>query len=172
MFRNITTERLILRPFILEDACRIQALAGDQRVSEMTANIPHPYLDGMAESWIREHRREMKEGHALVYAITILNSGELAGAISLTEITGHDANLGYWLGVPYWGKGYCTEAARPFLRFCFSELKLPMIYARHLIENQASGSVIQKCGFQFIREVHTSGQGKSQILKHYELYNP
>ncbi len=77
-----------------------------------------------------------------------------------------------WLLVPYWGKGYCTEAVRPFLTFCFTELKLPMIYARHLIENKASGKVIQKCGFLFTKELSTSLQGKSRTLKHYELYNP
>lgn len=172
MFRNIKTDRLILRPFTLEDASHVQALAGNRRVSEMTANIPYPYQDGMAESWIKEHQRQMKQGSALVYAITLGDSGELAGAISLTEITRNDANLGYWLGVPYWGKGYCTEAVRPFITFCFTELKLPMIYARHLIENKASGKVIQKCGFLFIKELSTSLQGKSRTLKHYELYNP
>lgn len=64
------------------------------------------------------------------------------------DIDATSAELGYWIGVPYWACGYCTEAAAAVCDFAFSALKLKRLYARHLDHNPASGRVLVKCGFE------------------------
>ena len=171
MQKSLTTERLLLRAFALSDAQRVQTLAGDQRAADMTANIPHPYLDGVAEQWIGSHETLFKNNQAVVYAIVFIETDLLVGAVSLNPITEGDANLGYWLGVPYWGKGYATEAARAIVQHGFSELCLTMIHAQHLVTNPASGKVIMKCGFDCISDKKLTVSGKVRHVKHYEQHN-
>ncbi len=71
---------------------------------------------------------------------------ELIGAIGLTLSKKYDhAEMGYWIGVPFWGKGYCTEAAKIVLQYGFEELKLNRIFAHHMTNNPASGKVMDFC---------------------------
>jgi len=108
---TISTDRLILRPFSLSDAARVRELAGEREVAEMTANIPHPYEEGMAEEWISNHADSLKNGMGVTLAIVLQPEGSLIGAIGLTLNKAHHfAELGYWIGKPYWNQGYCTEA--------------------------------------------------------------
>ena len=75
------------------------------------------------------------------------SSAVLVGAISLRLELGHErAELGYWIGVPYWGRGYATEAAGAMVGYGFNELGLNRIHARHLARNPASGRVLEKAG--------------------------
>jgi len=137
----LETTRLTLRPFSLADAPRVQELAGDRRVSEMTINIPYPYKDGMAEQWISSHVESFANGDRIVYAVIITHSAELIGTVSLTHLTDDDGNLGYWIGFLYWGHGYCTEAAGGLVDFGLSKYGLRLIYARHLAKNPASHDI-------------------------------
>jgi ribosomal-protein-alanine N-acetyltransferase len=144
---TLFTERLVLRPFTLADAPDVQRLAGAREVAEMTANIPHPYEDGMAEEWISTHQERFERGEALTLAITRRSDGALVGAIGLVmRAQDARAELGYWIGVPYWGQGYCTEAARALVEYAFEHLGLHRIHATHLKRNPASGRVMQKIG--------------------------
>ena len=137
----------MLRPFRTADAEQVQRLAGDRAVADTTLNIPHPYEDGMAEKWISNHRDWFERGEQAVFAITLRSDGTLIGAVGLRiEREDQRAELGYWIGRPYWGQGYCTEAARAVLGFGFQQLGLNRIYARHFIRNPASGRVMQKLG--------------------------
>lgn len=165
---KLHTKRLTLRPFSLTDAPRVQELAGDRRVSEMTANIPYPYKDGMAESWIASRAVAFSRGEAIVYAVTLSETSELIGTVSLTELTATDGNLGYWIGFPYWGNGYCTEAAGALVEFGLKEFGLPLIYARHLKENRPSGRVILNIGFQHMGTVSMDVTGERRVLEYYE----
>ena len=148
---TLETERLVLRPFVLADAPRVQHLAGDRAVAEFTLNIPHPYPDGAAEKWIASHQPKYEKGELVNFAITLRSDGELIGAVGLTLVSAHlRAEIGYWIGKPYWGQGYCTEAARAVVRYGFDVLKLNRIQSRHFVGNPASGRVMQKLGM--IRE--------------------
>src|SRR6478736_7801512 len=119
---DIRTGRLILRPFALTDAHQIKALAGDQRIYETTLCIPSPYEEGMAESWIATHQRCFYEGLGAVYAIC-QQSGLLIGAVSLARNSPFNrAELGYWIGVDFWNRGYCTEAAKAMVEYGFEVL--------------------------------------------------
>ena len=172
---TLETLRLLLRPFRMADAETVQRLAGDRAVADTTLDIPHPYEDGMAEKWISNHRDWYERREQAVFAITLKRSppdassgiempsaGEqllyasprwqtatalLVGAVGLRiKIEDHRAEMGYWIGRPFWNQGYCTEAARAVLGFGFEQLRLNRIYAHHFARNPASGRVMQKLG--------------------------
>ena len=144
---TLYTDRLVLRPFSLEDAPVVRRLAGERDVASTTINIPHPYEDGMAEAWIRTHRPGFERGESAVFAVTVRATDDLLGAIGLTVVTAHDrAELGYWIGKPFWGRGYATEAAAAVLAYAFDVLGLNRVHATHLTRNPASGRVMQKIG--------------------------
>lgn len=147
---TLHTVRLTLRPFTLDDAPEVQRLAGDKAVAEPTSAIPHPYLDGMAESWIKTHRKYYSDGKQAIFAITLGSTGELLGTVSLTDISRahRRAELGYWLGRDFWGQGYMTEAARAIIGYGFSAFGLNRIHARCLRRNPASARVLEKIGMQ------------------------
>jgi [ribosomal protein S5]-alanine N-acetyltransferase len=143
---TIRTERLILRPFALTDAPQVKALAGDERIYETTLCVPYPYEDGMAESWISTHQRCFYEGLGVVFAISLPN-GLLIGAASLSRVgLFNRAELGYWIGVAYWNRGYCTEAAKAIVDYGFKILTYHKISARHFVGNHPSGRVLEKVG--------------------------
>ncbi len=143
---SLHTERLVLRPFSYRDAPRVQELAGDARIAATTLNIPHPYRDGVAESWIATHISAFLAGRGVTYAITRQEVG-VVGAIGLSVQERHKkAELGYWVGVDFWGRGYATEAAKAVIHFGAERFGLEKITAHHLLENPASGRVMQKLG--------------------------
>jgi RimJ/RimL family protein N-acetyltransferase len=145
----LRTERLILRPFALSDAADIQRLAGEWEIADTTLNISHPYEDGMAEEWIATHKPRFEEGKLCNFAITLRDSGDLVGAMGLVITRRFDhAELGYWTGKPYWGKGYCTEAARAVIDYGFTHLDLHRIHASHMTRNPASGRVMENIGMK------------------------
>ncbi len=158
---SLETPRLVLRPFGLPDAADVQCLAGDRAVADTTLNIPHPYEDGMAQAWIETHAQEYAEGRQVNFAITLSAEGALIGCISLKmdrEAPG-SAELGYWVGVPWWNRGYCTEAAAAVLDYGFRVLELERIHAHHLLRNPASGRVMQKVG------LHAQGVARESFHK-------
>jgi len=141
------TRRLILRPFTLDDAPVVQLLAGDRAIALHTAHIPHPYEDGIAEEWIGTHKEKFEKGELVNFAIACRHDKALIGSISLVINRHYDcAELGYWIGKPYWGKGYCSEAANEVLRYGFEALNLNRIFASHMSRNPASGRVMEKIG--------------------------
>jgi len=145
----LTTARLALRPFQMTDAARVQQLAGAVQVADTTLTIPHPYPDGAAEQWIALHGENFARGGSATWAITPRDGGELVGAVGIVVTRQHlHAELGYWIGVPYWGRGYATEAARAVLRFAFRELELARVYACHFVRNPASGAVLRRIGMR------------------------
>lgn len=82
-------------------------------------------------------------------AITLKQSGELLGAIGLEASQRHKrAALGYWIGVPFWGKGYCTEASRAIIGYGFRNLGYHKITSHHMECNPASGRVMEKSGMK------------------------
>jgi len=168
----LETERLILRPFTPEDAPVVQRLAGDDAIYSTTLNIPHPYEDGLAEQWIGTHTGEFEKGRSATFAVVRRGDGLLIGAVGLTIRREHDrAEIGYWIGRPYWNNGYCSEAARAVLRYGFRTLGLNRIHANHLKRNPASGRVMQKIGIRYegCRREHIVKDGRTEDLEEYGL---
>ena len=146
---ELETARLRLRAFVATDAPAVQRLAGDRRVADTTLTIPHPYPDGAAEAWIATHAPAWAAGTQLTYAVTARADGALLGAVGLALEPEHaSAELGYWIAVPEWGKGYATEAAAALCGHAFTTLGIHRIQARHLLRNPASGRVMQKLGMR------------------------
>ncbi|MEO1244198.1 MAG: GNAT family N-acetyltransferase [Pseudomonadota bacterium] len=139
----------MLRPFVLQDAADVQRLAGDRAIADTTLNIPHPYEDGAAEQWISGHRKQFRAGTHAVFAMIEKRSGQLIGTASLTvDKLCNKAELGYWVGKPFWNQGFATEAAASVVAYGFAELGLNRIGSRHVVRNPASGKVMQKLGMQ------------------------
>ena len=168
----LQTQRLILRPFVLEDAPQVQRLAGEREIAATTLAIPHPYADGMAEEWISTHQEQFSKGEAAIFAIVLSASDELLGAIGLGIWKEHArGEIGYWIGKPYWNNGFCTEAAREVMRFGFEELGLSSIFACHFRGNEASGRVMQKLGMvkEGTLRQHVIKWGVAEDLVFYDI---
>lgn len=147
---ELKTERLVLRAFTLDDVPNVKILAGDKKIADVTANIPHPYPVELARDWILSHEKNWKNKELASFAITLAKSNQLIGAISLINIENKAGELGYWIGVDYWNAGYCTEACRAMIDFGFSRLGLNKIHAHHLTRNPASGKVLLNSGLSHI----------------------
>ena len=147
--QELRTLRLLLRSFERGDIPAIVRLAGAREIAVTTANIPHPYLEDDAQSFLKHADDEFHAGRSVSFAITILPSGELCGAVGLTLAPAHErAELGYWIGVPYWGQGLATEAASAAMAFGFETLRLNRIHASHFAGNTASQRVLEKIGMR------------------------
>lgn len=144
---ELTTQRLQLRALRLEDAPAVQRLAGDFAIADTTANVPHPYEDGMAEQWMADRETALADGRGLTCAVIELETRDLVGAIGL-EIDWQNlvGEVGYWIGRPYWNRGYASEALQAMLGVAFDTVGLNRVQARHLVRNPASGKVMAKCG--------------------------
>jgi RimJ/RimL family protein N-acetyltransferase len=147
---RLETTRLVLRGFELADAPEVQRLAGEFAVADTTGTIPHPYPDGVAEHWIAKHEEEFARGEGVCFAVELKEPAELIGSMSLMRISKRHASaeLGFWIGKPFWNQGFCTEAGKAVLRYGFEELGLNRIDARHFTRNPASGAVLRKIGMQ------------------------
>lgn len=172
-FPVLSTDRLILQQFNLTDSAEVQRMAGDKDVAVNTLNIPHPYLDGMAETWIQSQESDFQTDKSLVFAICLKENGKLAGAIGLNlQLNFELAELGYWIGKEYWNNGYCTEAAGRIIEFAFNHYKLHKIYATHFTNNPASGKVMEKAGMHLegtLRE-HLFHWGEYKNLNYYCIF--
>lgn len=141
----LTTDRLVLRSPMLDDAPAIAALAADRRIADTTASLPHPYTLADAEWFVRHVTRP--EAEAEVWAIVLASDHALVGVVGLHAADDSGVvELGYWIGVPFWGQGFATEAARAAVDHGFRDRSLEVIFADHLTRNPASHRVMEKLG--------------------------
>ena len=147
---TLQTQRLVLRPMVLTDAPDIQRLAGDWDIASTTLRIPHPYEDGMAEEWINSRQAVFDAGEGVAFAIVRRSDTSYIGGIGLVLSQPHaNAEMGYWIGKPYWNWGYGTEASGVVLQYAFEQLGLNRVYAAHFRRNPASGRIMQKIGMTY-----------------------
>jgi len=151
----------VLRRFVAADAPRVELLAGEREIAETTALIPHPYPPGAAAAWIATHGAAAAADTEYTYAITELD-GVLVGAIGLRPHPAERENLGYWIGRPYWARGYATAAARAMIAIAFALLDLDAVSASHLARNPASGRVMEKCGMRLLRAGRREHRGADE----------
>ena len=139
----LETKRLSLRAPRLEDAKTVSMLANDRRIAENVARIPHPYKMSDAETFIGR----VNVTGEVVFLIT-LRDETIVGACGIV-LQEQAAELGYWLGVPYWSKGYATEALHAVIDYAFTDLGHESLQAGARVTNPASRRVLEKCGFQW-----------------------
>jgi ribosomal-protein-alanine N-acetyltransferase len=137
---SIRTERLLLRPFRRSDATEFTQLAGDWAVASMTSDIPHPLTEWQARAWLKPGRNEVR------FAIEL--NGRLIGGAGYYRRRSGTAELGFWLGRDWWGRGYATEATRAVLTHGFGVGRLPGFTSSHFVDNNASAGVLRKLGFE------------------------
>jgi len=144
---ELRTERLRLRQAGCADAGRVAELAGDKEVARRTATVPHPLTHEQAKEKLERAQNDAAQGKAAVFAIE--RSEEVLGLIGLHFEWEHErASFGYWLGRPFWGEGYTTEAAKRVMEWGFLELGLWRIAAEALEGNWASMRVAEKLGMR------------------------
>jgi len=159
---TLTTQRLVLRPYLRSDIPDLVRLIGAREVAATTLRIPHPYSVPDADEFLAS----LDAGDELRLAIVLRGSSELAGGIGLRMEKSHQsAELGYWIGLPYWGNGFATEAARALVQHGFDVMKLHRIYASHFSNNPASARVLQKLGMK------PEGRLRDHILKWGHYYD-
>ncbi len=166
----ISTARLVMRPPHDADAEDMAVLANNIKVARMLAHMPHPYTIKDAQDFIE--RAKVNSGRACVYSITEAETGRFIGVGSLHEIPEDpEPHMGYWIGEPYWGKGYATEAARGLVDTYFKVTNRPILLVSARVNNAASQKIIRKCGGRHVRvseAVHPL-LGEIQHLDHFEI---
>ena len=139
------TARLTLRPYTEADIAELVPLVNTREVAATTLRIPHPYTESDAKAFLAL----VQDPSRLWLAISLRDDGRQIGGIGLTVDEKHQhAELGYWIGVAHWGKGYATEAARAMLRYGFENLGLHRIFASHFRHNPSSGRILRKLGMR------------------------
>ncbi len=159
-FPRIETERLILTELTAGDIPQIVKYAANRRISDYTLNLPFPYTEKDAVYWINLSNQGFKNGTHLIFGIRLKTENQLTGGIGLTiEQRFNRAEIGYWIGEPFWNKGFVSEATRAIIQFSFDKLALNKITSSHFEKNPASGKVMLKSGM--IKE----GELKEHIRK-------
>ena len=144
----LVTERLVLRTPHPEDTDALTCLANNARVATMVSRMPHPYTRKDAADFIR--RSKTGAIGKCVYAVTEADNGRFLGCCGIEpQDDPATLELGYWIGEPFWGKGYATEAAHAVIDMAFRTRNVECIDVRCRVTNLASRRVIHKCGFQF-----------------------
>jgi RimJ/RimL family protein N-acetyltransferase len=137
----LKTRRLKLRLPVGDDAEPITALINDRRVADNMATVPHPYT-------LKDAQAAIASASGKPQFVITLTEGRVIGGCGLAVREEHP-ELGYWIGVPYWGSGYATEAARALIDFAFTDLDCTELLAGARVSNPASRRVLEKCGFQW-----------------------
>jgi RimJ/RimL family protein N-acetyltransferase len=140
----LETERLILRKPTLADVNAIAQLANDRRVAENTRRLPHPYSRDHAVQFICATASDKSDTVFLI-------EHDLApiGIVGVDWRQPDAPELGYWLGVEHWGRGFGTEAARAMIDFSFEEFDAVQLISGARVSNPSSRNILEKCGFQW-----------------------
>ncbi|MDR6921133.1 GNAT family N-acetyltransferase [Chryseobacterium sp. 2987] len=146
-FPEIETERLVLSKLKEEDLDLVTEYLQDRIFSDLTSNIPFPYTRKNAEFWLKMSEEAFDRNTGYTFAVRN-KERQIIGAIGLHDRDGDKAELGYWMGRPFWNKGYITEAAKALIEFGFKELQFNKIYATYFLHNQASGRIMEKIGME------------------------
>lgn len=147
---NLETERLILRPWRLDDAQSLYKYASDDRVGPIAGWNPHTSVEDS-----RQIINDVLSAIG-VYALVLKETNEPVGSIGLMigknsnlDLPDNEAEIGYWIGVPYWGRGLVPEAIREIIRFAFEKLRLDTLWCGYFDGNERSKRCQEKCGFKY-----------------------
>lgn len=155
---------LTLRDYANSDIEALVALANNKLVSRFLVDtFPYPYTRADAEWWVSKGvKAERDVTKAIEY------NGQFVGSVGIGRKTGwrdHLAEIGYWLGEPFWGKGIATQAVHQMTEYAFSDLKLQKLYALILAPNRTSMRVVEKCGYEL------EGVLKREVFKDGKYYD-
>ncbi|MEQ8195830.1 MAG: GNAT family N-acetyltransferase [Rhodospirillales bacterium] len=150
------TRRLKLRPAADTDVPEMVRLAGDKKVATRTAHIPYPYSLEAGEAWFAARQAEHDTGYEMLFAVERRADAALLGAVGLiVDSANGEAEVGYWLGVPYWREGFMSEALGEALRYAFEDIGLAAVSGGAFPDNAASLALQRKLGMtEAGRKIH------------------
>ena len=154
MFVLLETKRLMLRQPKAADIGRFLPLIADYEVSKNLAVVPHPYTEDDACAYVVKASRGWAEKTDFNFAVLRKQDGSFIGLCGVHP--SREWEFGYWVGKPYWGQGYATEAGRRVVAFGFDELNAERLGAGWYKDNPASGRVLEKLGFTWVGEKEQS----------------
>jgi len=147
----IETERLVLRPWREEDAAALFRYAQDPDVGPAAGWPPHTSVENS-----REIIRTVFAAPE-TYAVVLKGTDEPVGCCGIMRansmnsavMESDEAEIGYWIGKPFWGRGLIPEAVRALLSRCFTELSVSAVWCAYYDGNHKSRRVCEKCGFVY-----------------------
>jgi ribosomal-protein-alanine N-acetyltransferase len=163
--------RVAIRPFVAADSAQVQTLVSDARVAQVAGNVPYPYPEDGAQTWIATHAAQHRSGAAIIRAIVCLEDGQCIGAISIDQISrglNSSGNLGYWVGVPYWNKGFCEQAGKLMRALAAQEYAMKRLVAAHRMDNPVSARVLEKLGFNELEPQKMSNCSGQYLFRCYQ----
>jgi ribosomal-protein-alanine N-acetyltransferase len=172
--RILETQRLLLRPFKMEDAADMfNNWASDEAVTRFLSWNTHSNLKDsreILELWMQEY--DKKENYN--WAIQLKESESVIGSIGLINIddTIECCEIGYCIGRTWWNKGITTEAFSEIIKFALTEVGFERLTGRHHVDNIASGIVMKKCGLVYegtLRKIHKINTGMLVDCKYYSI---
>jgi len=166
---TICTPRLTLRRMTAADAPRVCEIQSNWNVTRMLrmASFP-PTLDGL-DDWLALHEGEWLSGTAYRFAVIV--EERVIGCADADEISSDAGELGYWLDEHYWGRGLASEAAQAVLNFAFETVGLRRMSSGHAADNPASGRILTKLGFRWIRDTTLWSRSRREpiVQRQYEI---
>ena len=166
---SIRTPRLTLRRMTAADAPRVYEIQSNWNVTRMLrmASFP-PTLDELRH-WLARHEAEWLSGAA--YRFALVAEERVIGCADVDEIASDSGDLGYWLDEAYWGRGLASEAAAAVRDFALDSVGLKRLLSGHAADNPASGRVLTKLGFRFLRDATSWSRSRQETIIHrkYEL---
>ncbi len=175
---RIETERMILRPWTLDDLKDLYAYASVEGVGEMAGWIHHKSENEtnlILNSFI---------AHKKTFALELKESGRVVGSLGIEEYDHHEFDcvdlvalqgreLGYVLSKECWGRGLMTEAVNAVIQYCFDVLNYDFLTCGHFVRNERSRRVIEKSGFSYVKDIsYETRYGTIEPTRIYILYNP
>lgn len=144
------TERLILRPWLESDASDLYKVAKDPLVGPIAGWPVHTSVENS-----KEIIQDVLSA-AGTYAVVLKETGRAVGSIGIMpsrakhpDVKAYELEIGYWIGVPYWGKGMVPEAVKRLIRHCFEDMNCPGLWCGYYKGNEKSKRVQEKCGFVY-----------------------
>ena len=165
MISEFETKRLRARPIELSDAPRVTELFQEKDLAWNLGRAPWPYALKDAENWLKIVARQWAAETEFPFAI--LKDDTLIGCCGIVQIDAEQNiwEIGYWVGKPYWGKGYVTEASIGLLDWAEGELGITRLVSGHIFDNPASGRVLLKLGFTVAGEIEMYVKGRDCEVK-------
>ena len=149
----LRSENIVLRPLERTDALAVNKLAGNWEIARWTLDIPHPFDAVMAREFIAWAQEELRIRRRFFFAMVARANGQLVGVISLTCNSSDEGEIGYWVGLPYQGRGYAREAAAVMIALGFEALSLRRVVAACHPDNKPSWRVMEHCGMRYVNAI-------------------
>jgi [ribosomal protein S5]-alanine N-acetyltransferase len=149
-----------LRPLVADDAQRISALAGDRAISDNMLSLPHPFPLPEVRRFVESCQHDERIGRGVHRAM--VDANELVGVVAVRDIdsANRTAELSFWVGKPFWGRGVATRGATQMIRIAFEYHAINRLAAHAFVGDAASERVLQTVGFQH------EGIERERILKY------